>query len=404
MDQKIRFGLIGIGAQGGAYAGFLTGKGGMPGMPVAPCPPHCALGALCDIDPAKEAMCKEKYPEIPFYKDWKEMIASGNVDAIITTVPHYLHHEIAIYAFEHGMNALVEKPAGVRAKDVIAMNECAAAHPDVAFGIMFNQRTNKLYQQVKAIVASGELGEIRRSQWMINTWWRPDSYYQQSEWRATWGGEGGGVLVNQAPHQLDLWQWICGVPTKVFSKNINGCHRDIGVENDVTMTVTFPNGAIGTFITCTHDAVGTDRLEIDLDGGKIVVDDSKTATVYRYLNKEGQRCTEEDLNRTMTMMEVARLTMGNSGGSKLYETESFENTDGWGFQHTTVMENYALHILTGSPLLAPGSDGINGVNLANASQLSAWLGQEVANPVDPEQYAAELNKKIAAEGKFPERV
>ena len=396
MEKKIRFGLIGIGAQGGAYAGFLTGKAGLPGMPTPECPPHCELGALCDIDPEKEAMCKEKYPEYPFFRDWKEMVASGTVDAVITTVPHYLHHEIAIYCLEHGMNVLVEKPAGVRGKDVLAMNACAAAHPDVAFGIMFNQRTNKLYQKIKEIVASGELGGIRRSNWIINTWWRPDSYYRQSDWRATWGGEGGGVLVNQAPHQLDLWQWICGIPNKVYAKCLYGCHRDIIVENDVTVVTQYPNGATGSFITCTHDAIGTDRLEIDLDAGKIVVEDSKKATVYR------MKKSEPEMNETMTMMEVAMLTMGNAAGG-LYETEEFENTDGWGFQHTTVMENFALHILEGAPLLAPGSDGINGVNLANAIQLSSWLGKEVDNPVDPELYAAELNKRIEAEGKFPTR-
>lgn len=397
MEKKIRFGLIGIGAQGGAYAGFLTGKAGFPGMPAPECPPHCELGALCDIDPEKEAMCKEKYPEYPFFRDWKEMVASGTVDAVITTVPHYLHHEIAIYCLEHGMNVLVEKPAGVRAKDVMAMNKCAAEHPDVAFGIMFNQRTNKLYQRIKEIVASGELGEIRRSNWIINTWWRPDSYYQQSAWRATWGGEGGGVLVNQAPHQLDLWQWICGVPTKVFAKCLCGCHRDIVVENDVTILTEYANGATGSFITCTHDAIGTDRLEIDLSAGKIVVEGSKTATVYR------MKKSEDEMNATMSMMELAKLTMGNSAGGGLYDTDTFENVDGWGYQHTTVMENFACHILEGTPLLAPGSDGINGVNLANAAQLSSWLGKEVENPVDPELYAAELNKKIAAEGKFPER-
>lgn len=403
MDKKIRFGLIGIGAQGGAYAGLLTGTGGFGGMAAPECPPHCALGALCDTDPEKEKMCAEKYPDYPFFKDWKEMVDSGTVDAVITTVPHYLHHEIAIYCLEHGMNVLVEKPAGVRAKDVAAMNACAAAHPDVAFGIMFNQRTNKLYQKVKEIVASGEMGQIRRSEWMINSWWRPDSYYQQSEWRATWGGEGGGVLVNQAPHQLDLWQWICGVPVRVYSKNLNGVHRNIAVENDVTMLVEFPNGAVGTFITCTHDANGTDRLEIDLDGGKIVVDNSLTATIYRYVDSEGKHVTEDYLNAHMSLMDVARLTSGNSAGGKLFDVETFENTDGWGTQHLTVMENFALHVLTGSPLLAPGSDGINGVNLANSSQLSAWTGREVPNPCDPEEYARELNKLIAAEGKFPIR-
>lgn len=394
--EKVRFGIIGVGAQGGAYAGFLTGKAGFPGMPAPECPPHCALGALCDIDPAKKEMCAEKYPEFPFYEDWKDMVASGDVDAVITTVPHYLHPEIAIYCLEHGMNVLVEKPAGVYAKAVREMNECAAAHPDVNFGIMFNQRTNKLYQQVKALVESGELGQIRRSNWIINTWWRPDSYYKQSDWRATWGGEGGGVLVNQAPHQLDLWQWICGVPTTVYANCICGDHRDIVVENDVTVITEYANGATGSFVTCTHDPVGTDRFEIDLDGGKIVVDDSKKATVYR-LNKP-----EPEMNETMSMMDVARLTMGNASGG-LYTTEEFENTDGWGFQHTTVMENFARHIIDGTPLLAPGSDGINGVNLANAIQLSSWLGEKVNNPVDEELYLAELNKKIEAEGKFPTR-
>ena len=397
MDKKIRYGLIGIGAQGGAYAGFLTGKAGFPGMPAPECPPHCALGALCDIDPAKEAMCKEKYPDVPFYSDWKEMVASGDVDAVITTVPHYLHTEIAIYCIEHGMPVLGEKPAGVYAKEVRAMNECAAAHPDVAFGIMFNQRTNKLYQKVKAIIESGDLGEIRRTNWIINSWWRPDSYYQQSAWRATWGGEGGGVLVNQAPHQLDLFQWMCGIPSKVYAKCLYGCHRDIVVENDVTAVLEYPNGATGTFITCTHDPIGTDRLEIDMTGGKIVVEGSKTATVYR-LNKD-----EDEMNASMDMMAVARLTSGNSAGGGLFTTETFENVDGWGYQHTTVMENFAQHILEGTPLLAPGSDGINGVNLANAILLSSWLGKEVEMPVDEDLYLAELNKKIAEEGKFPTR-
>ena len=395
--KKIRYGLIGIGTQGGAYAGFLTGKGGFPGMPAPEAPEHCSLGALCDIDPKKKAMCAEKYPEFPFFEDWKEMVASGAVDAVITTVPHYLHTEIAIYCLEHGMPVLVEKPAGVYAKAVREMNECAAKHPEVAFGIMFNQRTNKLYQKIKEIVASGEMGQIRRSNWIINSWWRPDSYYQQSNWRATWGGEGGGVLVNQAPHQLDLWQWICGVPSKVYAKVLYGCHRDIAVDNDVTIVTEYPDGSTGSFITCTHDAIGTDRLEIDLDGGKIVVDGSKKATVTRL------KQDEEQMNKTMDMMKVAMLTMSNAGASEMYSVEEFENADGWGYQHTTVMENFALHILEGAPLLAPGADGINGVNLANATLLSSWLGKEVDNPVDEDLYLSELNKRIAEEGKFPTR-
>ena len=401
MDKRIRYGIIGFGTQGSNYSNILTGTASFPGFPAAPIPPHCTLGAICDIDPARRELAKQKFPDYPVFEDYRDMIASGHCDAVITTVPHYLHHEMAIYAMEHGMNVICEKPAGVRAKDVQKMIDYHEAHPETAFGIMFNQRTNKLYQKVKDIVSSGELGQIRRSQWIINTWWRPDSYYRQSEWRATWGGEGGGVLVNQAPHQLDLWQWICGVPCKVTSLNLNGAHRDIAVENDVTMVTQYPNGATGSFITCTHDAIGTDRLEIDLDAGKIVVENSKTATVYRMV-RDGRQVDEEYMNQHMSMMELAMLTSSNGGGG-LYETEVFENSDGWGVQHGTVMENFALHVLTGSPLLAPGSDGIMGVRLANASQLSAWTGCTVELPCDEEAYARELNKRIAAEGKFPIR-
>ena len=397
VENKIRYGIVGFGAQGASYARILTGTKMHPMMPAAPIPEHCLLGAICDVDPAKREAAAKAYPDTPIYDDYKAMIASGDVDAIITTVPHYLHHEMAIYAMEHGMHVIGEKPAGVRASDVQKMIDCSEAHPEVAFGIMFNQRTNVLYQKIKALVASGELGEMRRTNWIINTWWRPDSYYAQSDWRATWGGEGGGVLVNQAPHQLDLWQWICGVPCEVTSVNINGAHRNIAVENDVTILTKYANGATGTFITCTHDAIGTDRLEIDLDKGKIVVEGSKKCTVYR------MKQSEQEMNETMDMMQVAMLTMGNSAGGGLYDVEEFENNDAWGIQHGTVMENFALHVLTGSPLLAPGADGILGVRLANASQLSAWTGKTVPMPCDEAEYNAELNKLIEAEGKFPVR-
>ncbi len=395
--KKIRFGIIGTGGQGKSYANFLTEQGGVNGNSADSRLPHCELGALCDNDPKVEAQVKEKFPDVPFYSDWKEMIHSGNVDAVITTVPHYLHTEMAIYCLENNMNVLVEKPAGVYAKAVREMNECAAKHPEVGFAIMFNQRTNKLYQKIKEVVASGDLGEIRRSNWIINSWWRPDSYYKQSEWRATWGGEGGGVLVNQAPHQLDLWQWVCGTPTKIYSKIIYGSHRDIVVDNDVTIVAEYENGATGSFVTCTHDANGTDRLEIDLDGGKIVVEGSRKATIYRLKNNE------QHLNETMDMMQLSRLTMGNSSGESLFDIEEFEHTDGWGFQHMEVIENFALHLLEGGKLLAPGADGIHGVNIANAALLSSWLGKEVSYPVDEDLYLAELNKKIAEEGKFPQR-
>ena len=395
--KKLRLGIIGVGSQGNAYASLLSQIPDDPKWPLPPCPAHCMLGALCECDPDRLEFLKKKYPDIPVYTDWKEMVNSDDVDMVITTVPHYLHPEIAIYCLEHGRNVLVEKPAGVFAKSVREMNECAKRHPETAFGIMFNQRTNSLYRKIKEIIDSGKLGQIRRSNWIINSWWRPDCYYHQSSWRATWGGEGGGVLVNQAPHQLDLWQWICGIPTKVYAKCLFGCHRDIAVENDVTIVTEYKNGATGCFVTSTHDPVGTDRLEIDLDGGKIIVNDSKSAIVMQFT------VTEDQMNQTMDMSEAAKLTMGNSAGGGLYTVETIEAEGGWGSQHAYVMENFALHVLEGAPLLAPGSEGINGVNLANAALLSTWLGREVDNPVDEELYLHELNKRIVEEGKFPKR-
>jgi predicted dehydrogenase len=359
-------------------------------------PETIELGALCDIDPAAKANCAEKFPEVPFFDNWQEMVASGQVDAVVTTVPHYMHPEMAIYALDNGIHVLVDKPAGVYTKQVREMNEFAASKPELTFAIMFNQRTNSLYQRLKEIVASGELGNIRRTNWIINSWWRPQGYYDQSAWRATWGGEGGGVLVNQAPHQLDLWQWICGMPKSISAKVIYGAHRDIAVDNDVTAVADYGNGATGVFITCTHDVIGTDRLEIDLDGGKIVVEESKTATVHR-LKK-----SEQIMNATMTMMQVGRMVMGGKL-DELYSTETIEASGRWGAQHLTVMENFAGNILEGSPLIAPGADGIHGVELANAILLSSWLGKEVELPVDEDLYLAELNKRISEEAKYPTR-
>lgn len=382
--KTVRMGIIGIGAQGGTYAGFLA-EGKVKNM---------VLGAICDIDPEKKAMCAEKYPDVPFYDNYIDMLESGDVDAVITAVPHYLHPEMGIEALKRDVHALLEKPAGVYTKQVKELNEFAATKPELTFGIMFNQRTNALYQKVKEIVDNGEIGKIRRTNWMITTWWRPQGYYDQSEWRATWSGEGGGVLVNQAPHQIDLLQWICGMPKKVYSNVKYGYQRNISVEDEVTTILDYGNGATGVFITCTHDVIGTDRFEILGDKGKIVVDDSKKVTIKR-LKK-----SENEMNASMSWADAMKIFMGGDLG-EIYDEEVIEFESVWGAQHIGVLENFAANIVEGTPLLAPGSDGINGVALANAIHLSSWLGKEVEIPVDEDLYLAELNKKIEEEKKQP---
>ncbi|MCR8656403.1 Gfo/Idh/MocA family protein [Paenibacillus endoradicis] len=377
---NVRMGIIGVGAQGAAYAQFIT-EGKVKNM---------VLGALSDADPARKQWATDNYPDVPFFDNYIDMLDSGTVDAVVTCVPHFLHPEIGIAALQRDIHALLEKPAGVYTKQVRELNEYAKTKPEVAFGIMFNQRTNPLYQKLKQLIDDGEIGDIRRTNWMITTWWRPQGYYDQSAWRATWKGEGGGVLVNQAPHQLDLLQWIAGMPSKVYSNVKYGYQRNISVEDEVTVMMEYANGATGVFVTCTHDIVGTDRFEILGDKGKIVVDDSKKITIKRLTKPE------REMSDTMSMADVMNIFMGGKSDD-IYSEEVIEFESVWGAQHIAVFENFAAHIVEGSPLLAPGSDGIHGVALANAIHLSSWFNKEVELPIDEELYLSELNKKIAAE-------
>ncbi|MBS4195922.1 Gfo/Idh/MocA family protein [Lederbergia citri] len=374
--EKVKLGIIGLGQQGGAYAGFIK-EGRVSNI---------EIGAICDNHPEKRQKAKEEYPDIPFYEDYVEMLESGDVDAIVTCVPHYLHPEIGIEALKRNIHTLLEKPAGVYAKQVKEINEFSKTKPELTYAIMFNQRTNELYQKIKEIIDNGEIGAIRRTNWIITTWWRPQGYYDQGSWRATWDGEGGGVLVNQAPHQIDLLQWICGMPEKVYTKAQYGYQRNIPVEDDVTTILDYGNGATGVFITCTHDVMGTDRLEIHGDKGKIVVDDSKKVTIKRLLKPE------KEMSATMTMHDVMKLYQGDGPGA-IYEEEVLEFASVWGAQHIAVLENFAANILNGTPLIAPGTDGIYGVELANAMHLSSWLNREVTLPIDEELYLEELNKR-----------
>jgi len=385
--DKVRLGIIGLGTQGSMYAKFIT-DGLVPNMVVS---------AISDINPDRAALAATEYPNARFFENYLDLLDSGEVDAIVTCVPHYLHPQMGIDALTRDVHALVEKPAGVFTKQVAELNAFAATKPQLSFGIMFNQRNNPLYVRLKEIVDNGEIGTILRSNWIITNWWRPQGYYDQSAWRATWGGEGGGVLVNQAPHQLDLWQWICGVPQSVYSKVAYGFRRNIAVEDEVTALADFGNGVTGVFVTATHDLIGTDRFEILGDQGKIVVENSKTATVSRLTKPE------RELSEGMDMDDVLKLFTGRLKTDELYTQETIEFESAWGGQHAGVLENFAANILNGTPLLAPGSDGITGVRLANAIHLSSWTGREVSLDFDEDEFLTALNDRIRAEGTFAEQ-
>lgn len=378
--ENVRYGVIGIGNMGTSHSGWLAG-GKIPGA---------TLTAVCDIDEKRRAWAKENLPEVAVFEDYKELLDSKLVDAVIIAVPHYLHPEMAIEALKRNINTMVEKPAGVYASQIREMNAEAEKHPDVKFAMMFNQRTNPLYQKVKEILDAGTIGELRRVTWIITSWWRTQKYYDSSAWRATWAGEGGGVLVNQAPHQLDLLQWLCGMPSLMEAHLKYGSHRDITVEDDVTAYFEYPNGATGTFITCTHDALGTDRLEIHGDNGKIIITDSKCVTVKK-MDKP-----EDVWNHELDFRQMLALVKGQTQ-QKLYTEETFECPENWDQQHIDVLINFTNAIAKGEELIAPGAEGIKAVEIANAMFLSDWLGHAVTIPVDDELFYAKLQEKVQEE-------
>lgn len=387
MTDIVRLGIIGFGSQGGLYAKLIA-QGDVPGM---------SIGAIADIDPRRRMAAATEHPGVSLFDDLDALLASGTVDAIVTTVPHFLHPEMGIAALRAGVHVLVEKPAGVYTKQVSELNAAAASRPDLVFAIMFNQRVNPLYRRLKDIVESGEIGAIRRTNWIITSWWRPQGYYDQSEWRATWGGEGGGVLVNQAPHQLDLWQWICGMPRSVYAKVVNGFHRDIAVENEVTVVADYGNGVTGTFVTGTHDLIGTDRFEILADAGRIVVEGSRRATITRL------RAPEREISDTLPVEQMRGVFRGEVDLGSYMEVEEIEFESRFGEQHAIVLQDFAQAVTRGTALVAPGEDGIRGVRLANAIHLSGWTRREVSLDFDEDEFLRELNERIGEEGRFPTR-
>ena len=373
MDKKIKLGLIGFGNMGtGHTENIMGGK----------CP-EVELVAICDINPARIDYCKSQYPDANFayFTDAIEMLDSGLIDSCLVAVPHYDHTKYSIECMKRGIHVMCEKPAGVYTKQVREMIAESEKHPEVVFGMMFNQRTNPVYRKMHELVHSGKYGEIRRTNWLITNWFRSQAYYNSSDWRATWAGEGGGVLLNQCPHQLDLWQWICGMPVKVLSKIKYGKWHDIEGDDDVTTYVEYANGATGTFITTTGDGMGTNRFEIQMDKAKLVVEDDKLS-VYEF------EMSVDEFNKTNTNV------FGNIKTTKVDVELEGENS-----QHSGVLNAWAGKILHGTPLIAEGAEGINGLTLSNAMHLSDFLGKEIELPFDEDLYYEELMKRVATSKK-----
>ncbi len=364
----VRMGIIGIGNMGSAHAIHII-EGKVPGM---------QLTAVCDLKESRKEWSKEKLPEsVAFFHDASKLFTSGLIDAVLIATPHYDHPRLAIEAFSHGIHVICEKPAGVYTKQVREMNE-AAEKSGMVFAMMFNQRTNHLYRKMHELVENKVYGQIKRVNWIITDWYRTQAYYDSGEWRATWNGEGGGVLLNQCPHNLDLLQWICGMPTRVLAHCHEGKWHEIEVEDDVTAYLEFENGATGVFVTTTGDAPGTNRLEITLEKAKLVCENNNL-TIFELEISEREHCFSTKEGFVPPKGKYVEVT-----------------TDGKNSQHVGVLIAFADHILRGTPLIAKGVEGIHGLELSNAMHLSSWLNQMVNLPIDEEQFLHELNKKRTA--------
>ena len=374
--EKVRFGIIGVGNIGTAHA-----KKFAAGMIE-----NGVLTAVCDLLPERvaKAQAREGLEGVAGFTDYKEMLTSGLCDAVIVATPHYAHPSITIDALNAGLHVLTEKPAGVYTKQVKEMNE-VAKKSDKLFTMMFNQRTNCIYRKMRELISSGEIGNIKRVNWIITTWYRAQNYFDSGSWRATWRGEGGGVLFNQCPHQLDLLSWITGMmPERIHSFCHFGKWHDIEVEDDVTAYMEFPNGATGVFITSTADAPGTNRLEILGDCGKLIAEaqgesGEPALTFYKLEENEREFC------------KTTQKGFGSTPHKQLIEVE----TDGKNPQHAGILNNFANAILGIEPLFVDGTEGINGVQLMDAMLLSTWLGKTVELPIDDDLYLTELKKRIA---------
>jgi len=364
--KNVRLGIIGLGNMGAAHARTVL-EGKAPGL---------ELAAVADRNADKRAL----FPEVPGYETPEALIASGEVDAVLIATPHYSHTTIGCSALEAGLHVMVEKPISVHKADcekLIAAWRARRGRRRPVFAAMFNQRTDPFYRKIRELVQRGEIGRVQRINWIITTWFRPEVYYSMGGWRATWAGEGGGVLLNQCPHNLDLLQWIFGMTARVHAHCGFGRYHAIEVEDDVTAYLEFTDGATGVFIASTGEAPGTNRLEVAGDRGRLVYENERLVFT----------------RNEVPVSEFSRTTDVMFGKPATWEV-TFPELSGHGGQHVEILRNFADAIRHGAELIAPAAEGIHSVELANAMLLSAWTGRMVEVPIDAAAYARRLRRKI----------
>jgi len=368
--SSVKIGVVGVGSMGANHVRSII-NGSVPGAEVT---------ALCDAF----ADLETQFPGIAAFREPEAFFASQAMDAVLIATPHYAHTSLGIQALGAGYHVLVEKPISVHKLDCERLLAVPRA-PGQVFSAMFNQRTDPLYQTLRRLISNGELGDLVRVTWTITDWFRSNAYFRRGAWRATWAGEGGGVLINQCPHQLDLWQWLFGMPQRVRAFCSFGKYHPIEVEDEVTAYLEYDNGMTGVFITSTGESPGTNRLEIAGDRGKIVVENGEIS--FRR-NEQGTA-------------EYSRTTKNAFAGPLTWDVRVPVSSDR-GDQHGKIIRNFVDAIQTGAPLLAPAEEGIHSVELGNAMLLSSFLDQTIELPMDGAVYETELKRRCESGGKSGE--
>ncbi len=361
----VRLGIVGLGAMGSHHARTVQ-EGLVPGG---------ELAAVCDLDPS----CLEPFEGIPAFSSDKALFRSGAVDAVLIATPHFAHTTIGIAALKAGLHVLVEKPISVHLADAVRLVR-AHTDPKQVFAAMFNQRTDPAFQKIRGIVHGGELGTVRRIQWTITDWFRSQAYYDSGGWRATWAGEGGGVLLNQGVHNIDLLHWIFGPPQRVRAICKLGAHHEIEVEDDVSALWEYPGGATGVFVTSTGEAPGINRLEISGERGRLTFEKGRLSFLRNEVETRGYSDTTPEAYQPPGCWEVEIPVQRDlpPGG-----------------QHGAILRNFVNAIRTGEPLVAPAAEGLGSVELINAMLLSAAEDRTVTLPLSAARYTTFLRKRIA---------
>ena len=364
----IRLGIAGIGIIANDYIGLIA-DGRVASV---------KLTALCTRSQEKLDRMVEKYDlDVQTFRDYEQMLDSGCVDAVLICTPHGLHPVMCRQALSRGIHVLLDKPVGIFADEIPACLDLLEKDPRLVCGVIYNRRASKAFNHIQEVVARGDIGELVRCTWLITNLYRTDAYYGTSAWRGSWATEGGGILMTQASHQLDLMQWVCGMPSKVMAR-CTTVNRPIAVENEAELFLTYPNGAHGHFIASAHECPGTNLLEICGTRGRISIRDDSEVEILRL------EVDEREFTRTCPNP----FAKAPGQVEKLF----FDDSDNK-IQQAAIIENFATTILGKTKIYCPLVEGLGSLQIIHGAYMSSWLGREVDLPVDEKEFRRMLEER-----------